>query len=292
MTTFGWSDVTFEGWLAALHARTATAAARSVLTVLMQQPERASHASTSVIAESAGVNIASVTRAAQSLGFEGWPNLRDELRSRYLNSLNRPEVAESRRASATSGPFEQSFEMDLRTASRTVDRIERATMEAAVAAFAGARTRLAIGGGSYGHIAQLLASIATLGGYETHAPAEGSPLVNAIARLDADDIVVAFGFRRHYDGTIVALEGAESRGATVVVVTDQNPSPLTELADHVLPVSAEGSSFFPSLTAAVATINAFCAELASLDAQRTSDSLRLSEVEWSRAGLLRRPARS
>src|SRR5688572_23965510 len=65
MTTLTWADVVLEEWLASLHAQTTTAASRSVLNVLMQQPERASQASTQWIADTAGVNIASVTRAAQ-----------------------------------------------------------------------------------------------------------------------------------------------------------------------------------------------------------------------------------
>jgi DNA-binding MurR/RpiR family transcriptional regulator len=288
MTRFRWSDVTFESWLASLHGETSTPAARSVLNILMRQPERASHATANVIADAAGVNVASVTRAAQALGYQGWTDLRDELRRRYLNSLNRPEVAEARREASSTGAFEESFETDLRTTSRTADRIERPVMEAAVAAFAGARTRLSVGAGTYAHVAQLLATIATLAGYETQAPAEGSPLVNAVSRLGGDDAIVAVGFWRHHESVVAALEGARGRGTTVCVITDQQPSPLTEFADFVLPVSAEGSSFFPSLAAAVVTINGFCAELASLDAERTTDSVRLAEVEWSRSGLLHR----
>ena len=39
MTTLTWADVVLEEWLASLHAQTTTPASRSVLNVLMQQPE-------------------------------------------------------------------------------------------------------------------------------------------------------------------------------------------------------------------------------------------------------------
>ncbi|GAA1385113.1 hypothetical protein GCM10009613_16960 [Pseudonocardia kongjuensis] len=60
---------------------------RAVLDAAVADPELCAYASTHAVARAAGVNPATVVRAAQAVGFRGWPDFATELRSRYLSSL-------------------------------------------------------------------------------------------------------------------------------------------------------------------------------------------------------------
>lgn len=84
-------------WLAELRkGHTASPKIATVLDVIAGQPRLASYASAAEVAERAGVNTATVVRAAQSLGFDGWLSLRAEVRSRYLASLTALEILAER----------------------------------------------------------------------------------------------------------------------------------------------------------------------------------------------------
>lgn len=284
------AEDSWEEWMAALGARPdVTTTARRILATLMKQPERASYASAGEVAALVGVNIGSVTRAAQAFGFAGWPAFREELRRRYLTLLGfRYEGASP--LPRTNSAIDKSFDADLRALSATTGRADRSVICAAVADFAGARTRLAVGGGTFACAAQLLASYASLGGYATVAPSEGADLINSIGRLGEGDVVVAFSLWLLYEGTVTATEMAHERGAGVCVVTDHQPSALTAFADHVISISAEGGAFYPTMAPTIAVINAFCAELAAIDPERTQESVENMEAVWRRAKAIRSPS--
>src|SRR5262245_10842575 len=83
----------FEIWLRArVPDRGLSAKGTAVLQALLSHPRRASYSSAAQAAELAGVNVATVSRTAQALGFSGWTELQHELRSRLLTALSAPEV--------------------------------------------------------------------------------------------------------------------------------------------------------------------------------------------------------
>ncbi|WP_116951901.1 MurR/RpiR family transcriptional regulator [Jiangella endophytica] len=287
------TNLPFEDWLASLSDRAPSkGAARGVVTVMTHQPEYASYASASEIARIANISVGGVTRGAQRLGYPGWPALREEFRARYLSSLSRSEIAAQHAQGSSHSGVEESLDADQRALALTASRDQRAVLSSAVAEFAQAHTRLAIGGGSFGCVAQILSMNASLGGYPTSSPGEGASVVNAVARLGPSDFVVALGFWRVYESTISAVTTARGRGARVLVITDHHGSALAQVANHVVTASAEGGAFFPSMTSAVAVVNAFCSELGRVDVSYTRTAVAEAEAEWTRAGLLRHPARS
>jgi DNA-binding MurR/RpiR family transcriptional regulator len=73
--------------------------------------------------------------------------------------------------------------------------------------------------------------------------------------LDArkGDVVVIMDFRRYEPNAMTLAELAKKRGCTIVLFTDVWLSPVSQLADVVIPLAVE-ASLFDSLTALFATV--------------------------------------
>jgi DNA-binding MurR/RpiR family transcriptional regulator len=285
------ADDGFEAWLRdRLPPRGLRPKSAAVLEVLVSQPRRASFGSAGELAQLAGVNVATVTRTAQALGFAGWPALQQELRARYLSSLSAPQVAEEH--TGVGSPASASLRRDLDSLALLTRRFDEDVLRRVADAVAAARRTVVIAEGSYAAVGLALAHNARLAGYDVHAVTAGSAeLANTMAKLTADDVMVAISFWRLYESTVRAANEAHSRGARVFVVTDAASPALAGAAEHVLMVPAEGVTFFPSLTAGMAVAQAIVTQLAAVDPARTSASIEAAEAMWARFDLLhRRPA--
>jgi DNA-binding MurR/RpiR family transcriptional regulator len=276
------SEPVFDEWLALISQRaTRSKVALRLSAALAHQPERASYASASDIAVVAGINRAGVTRSAQLLGFSGWPELRDELRARYLASLSILEIAAQHVGQGAGSAAQRSFAADQRALTTSMTQREEPVVLEVARSLARAKTRLALGTGSYAAVAHLLSINATLAGYPMFSLPEGAGATNAIARLGVGDVFIAISFWRTAQTTMQATRYVHRLGARICVITDRAPTPLTEQADWVLKVSAEGGAHFPTMVPAVAVVNALCSELAALDPAHTRRAIEAAEAAWS-----------
>lgn len=277
--------LSFEQWLKGLSSsENLPPAVGQIIRVIARQPERASYATARDLAAMAGVDVSTVTRAAQATGYAGWPELRSELRAQYLRSLSLTEIAVRHgQTAASTSAMTRSIDADRRALALL--HPSQSTMTAIVNALANAENRAATGGGTYGAAAQVFASHCGLIGYPTAHLVDGAPLANGLVHLGEGDVLVALGLWRPYRSTSAAAQVAADRGAKVCVITDVAESPLTEHADHVVLVSSEGGAL-PTMVAALAVANAILAELAERDTERTSASIAESEETWTAMQLL------
>ncbi|MEV0634347.1 MurR/RpiR family transcriptional regulator [Streptomyces sp. NPDC050619] len=281
----------FEDWLRArLPERGLRSKGAAVLEVLLTQPRRASFATSAELATLAGVNIATVTRTAQALGFTGWPALQQELRARYLSALSAPEVAAEHRP--TGAPATASLRRDLDSVALLTRRLDPAAVRRIAEAIAGARHTVVVADGSYAATGLAFAHNARLAGYDVTAATSGpAHLANAVSALTDRDVLIAISFWRLYQSTVLAAQEAHARGTRVFALTDAASPALADAADEVLLIPAEGVAFFPSLTAGMAAVQAVVAELAALDPDRTRHAIEAAEAQWDRFGVLHRSPR-
>jgi DNA-binding MurR/RpiR family transcriptional regulator len=282
----------FGEWLRArVPERGLRGKAAAVLEVLLSQPRRASFGSAGELAQIAGVNVATVTRTAQALGFAGWPALQQELRARYLSSLSAGQVAaeHSGTGSPGSSPSSRSLRRDLDSLALLTRRMDETVLLTIAEAIAAARRTVIVADGSYAAVGLALAHNARLAGYPVTAVTAGdAELANAMAAIEAGDVLVAISFWRLYESTVLAANEARSRGVRVFALTDAASPALAEAAEEVVMVPAEGEAFFPSLTAGLAVAQALVTQLAAVDPARTGASIEAAEAMWARFGLLHR----
>lgn len=276
-----------EDWLRGLtHNRQVSRAISDVVQAAITNPELASYASAQEFSVAASVNVATVTRTAQALGFSGWPELRQEIRARFVGALTAPEVAMIHTAHSSGQPFDDAVGRDIESLLSVKKTLDRRRVQQFARALAQARRRLVVGPGSVSSVARALVHNASLAGYRSELIDDAVVASNAIADLRTGDVLVALSFWRLYRVTSTAVHQAKSLGATVCLISDSASSSLAPLADHALVVPGEGVSFFPSLVAGLSVIQGICAELASINPELTSSSIAAAEGQWKEFELL------
>lgn len=281
----------FESWLRGrVPERGLRSKGASVLQVLLTQPRRISYSSAAEAAELAGVNVATVSRTAQTLGFSGWSDLQQELRARYLSSLSAPEVAAAQQTEGELGGA--SLRRDLDSLAVLNRRLDEQLLRTIAEAIAQSRRTVIVANGSYLSVGSALGHNVQLAGYEATVVHDDAELANAVSRIEPGDVLIAISFWRLYQSTVTAAEEAHDRGARVFALTDAASPALAAASEQIVLIPAEGVAFFPSLAPGLAVAQAIAAQLSTVDPERTRRSIEAAETQWSRFRLLhRRPRR-
>ena len=82
--------------------------------------------------------------------------------------------------------------------------------------------------------------------------------------LVAKDVLVAISFAPYSRECLELAQVAKDRGARVVALTDSDTSPLARLADHTALFAVDSPSFFPSVAAGMALVEALLEQLVAL----------------------------
>lgn len=284
------ADLSFEAWMAELATNgDLTPKGREVLALLRTRPQLSAFASSRKFADAVGVNVGTIVRTAQGLGFEGWTDLQQELRARYLAGLTAVELSEEheQQGASAAGSLERDRDaLDFLVRSGSVEQIR-----AVARTIAEAGSVIVLAQGSFAAPGLALVHNARLAGYPLRHVGDASSLVNAVSRLAEGDVLIVINCWHIWGSSITALEAATEAGVETVVVTDTNSALLGKQSTHQLVVPSESAGFFPSLVGALAVCQAVVVELAALDPARTRRAVADSEREWERFGLLHRGGR-
>ena len=279
---------TVEDWLRLLaETPRLSPAHHKIIQSVIRNPQAASYASSSTLAAAAGLNVATVTRTAQILGFAGWPDWRQAIRTRYLGTRSAAELTRASRSDDMTGrPFDDTLNRHLQQVAGLRRSTDRQKIRACARAVADADRRIIIGSGSFAALAHIMAHHATLVGYRCEVATDDVAIANAMGDLGKGDIVIVLTFWRLYKNAIRAAHEAKAKGATVCVMTDATMEPLQSACDHLLVAPAESASFFATVVPGMCLIEGISAELAALDPERASRSIARFEEQWRQQDLL------
>jgi len=275
-----------EDWLAAKSQGAGLGPkATRVVEVIKTQPRLAAYASTADLAARASVNVATVVRAAQALGFNGWPHLRLEVRNRFLATLTANEVLEQHSGTVTN-PVVDALRRDIANLEFTARSVDVEAIRGVAAAVSGASKTVVVGSGSFAAPGIQLAHIASFMGLDVRLERHGgTQLANAVAHLGSPDCLVVFNFWWQPREVASVVRLAHAHDVTICLVTDRLSSHIAELATHVVVVASEGVSSFPSLTPAMAVVHAILAEIAHHGGSSLSAAVARTESAWAGMGL-------
>jgi DNA-binding MurR/RpiR family transcriptional regulator len=191
---------------------------RRVIDRLLDDTRLGAIISAAELAREARVSESTVTRAAQALGFAGYPDLQARLRERFLDPAGVSERVEAGLADLGDTPEAVALRVMLEDADNiraTAQDLSPETLRAAVERLIAARRVLVFGSrGSYG-----LATILALG-FRLLLPdirllnQTVGDLADQLVPLNADDAVVVISFRRVDRVTLEVLRHAARVGAS------------------------------------------------------------------------------
>jgi DNA-binding MurR/RpiR family transcriptional regulator len=265
-----------------------TPAQRRVLRFLMEHEEEAPFLTVTELARRAGVSEATVVRLAQSLGFDGYPDLIKQLRKSFMGRLS--TVVRLQHTVEQARPeqpvYVRVMEQDLRNINETLSYISVETFEMAVSDLQEARRVYAVGLRGAHSLALHLVTYLRFLDKEAHLLKPGyGELWDAMEVIGEGDLVFGISFPRYTRLTREVMEDARARGARVGALTDSWLSPLVEVAHWVLTARCKLDSFIESFTAAMSVLNSLLTAMSVASAKRTRASLERHEAVWRKKGV-------
>lgn len=277
-----------SGWLQRLTSgKQLTKKTSTVLRVLSANPRMASYESVSVVAKRAGVSISTITRAAQGVGFSGWPAFQDELRAVYISSLSVAEIS-AHRQGAPEMPSYAWISRDrdnLNNYAKTADFDKLARVAQCIA---DSKRAFVVGMGSYNGVGQILAHTADLYGYDVRLITESAQVANAVAHQRPGDLFIIINFWRIYSMTNAIVDACTERGGSIILIGENIPREVEEKCLESIRIPTEAVGFSPSLTVVMSAIHAIVAELQNLNKEYSTLMVQAAETEWSRFFVLHR----
>jgi DNA-binding MurR/RpiR family transcriptional regulator len=268
-----------------------TPSQRRIADYVLAHPLRAAALPIDQLADTLGVSIATATRFARALEFDGYPQFRAELVlgfeaaiapvERLRNQLEHPAT--------TAGVFDATLANCQRNIENMRGALDGRAGERAVAGILKARRIGIVGFGSaswmggllqrgldpYCENVQLLSSV------------EGaSYAARILTRLRPTDLLIAIAFPRYFADTVRLARNARASGVPVLVITDRVTSPLAPLGTVTLCAPAESAYVASSETSGVALIEALWSAVAHSAEGSIAAAAEISEsmLPWLERG--------
>lgn len=239
----------------------------------------------SSLAEKVGVSEATVVRFAQSLGYDGYPDMR-----RAMQTMLRNEVTTVSRFASTVGTAAGDSVLsayltdDAEAVQRSVGTVDPQQFEFAVSRLVDARRVYTVGNLMSFPAAQLLRSGLRMIGIDARTM-EGPGSDAALDLHDGDerDVVVSVALRRYNAQTVAAVDLAQEMKMCRIAITDDVLSPTATRSDYALVVATNRSEFFQSTTAVTSVVNALVTACSLVRPDRSQVELSTLERHWTRA---------
>lgn len=268
------------------HAMRFTERNLAVLKRMLDEPHETATKSISEIAQENGINISSVTRLAQKLGFNGFPGLKNlfrqhvQQRKRFYSQQVRkflekgPDAADDE-----SGLLQRVIQDEWSNVMLMADAFEELQLRRAVNLIINAREIHIIGlRSSYALAFYLSFYMKMIHSGVSLIGRAGHTLAEDLARLQSGDLLIAIGVNPYTRDTVEACRICREQNVDVFAITDSASSPLTNETENYLSVSIQGDYFFSPIAAAVICIETLLSELVNqLDDSVLHD--RLSHAE-------------
>jgi DNA-binding MurR/RpiR family transcriptional regulator len=260
---------------------------RRVIDRLLMDTRYGAMTSAPELALEVGVSESTVTRAAQALGYAGYPELRSHLRDRLVGSV--PERIEASVAGLSEDDTPEAVAIrvmleDASSVRATAEDLDRAAFAAIVDELIAAERVYVFGArGSHGLALMLTIGLRLLLPRVQLLDFGTGDLPDQILGLGAGHTVVAISFRRVDRATVNVLKHARDNGATTIGLVDSLSSPVARIARHRLVAKLGPLRLMPSYAAGASLINALTTAVSLRPREHVPD-LRKAERLWDEFG--------
>lgn len=257
---------------------------KRIAAYILENYDKAAFMTASKLGKLVGVSESTVVRFASVLGYDGYPSmqraLQEMIRSRLTSTQRIQQAGELLDQQDVLGAVLNSDMENLREMEAQADRQE---FDDVVERIKNARHIYILGVRSSSFVAgylnfymHLLFENVTL--VQSNAAGE---ILEQLFRIGPEDVMIAITFPRYSKVTINTVQFARDRGATIIAVTDNDLSPIYQMADAALLAPCEMISFVDSMVAPVSILNALLVALANRMGADVSATFAELEDIWN-----------
>ena len=264
---------------------------RQLASVLMQDYPMGGLQSITKLAAAARVSTPTVIRMARKLGFDGFPALQDALRGELAAQIKKPISKRDAWAveTATGHLLTRFAEAVSENIRHTLERIDTALFDAVARLLADTGRDIYVAGGRitrsnadylFNHLQIIRPKVLQLGNSANVWP-------QYLLDMDERSVLVVFDIRRYEADLDRLAQLAGSRGATVVLFTDQWGSPIGKVADFTFNALVEAPSSWDSTIAVMLIVEALIAEVQEARWEASKERIEEPEAMFSSTRLFR-----
>lgn len=251
---------------------------RGVAEFILANPTTILFASAVEVARFSGVDPATVVRLAQRLGYSGYPEFRENLRTE--NSVNLPpfeQLLETVHRGDNHSPTlkQRVREQTITNVERTFEQLDWRSIDAVLDSLIAARRVVIVGAGLSRGLAMHLARVLQTAQIPVHILEDWYDLLFEAATVSSEDVLFAVTAQRYSTVTIKSLQVAKDAGAKTIMLTDATFAPGINTADIALLFSPKSIGEFYSPVGGSVVIDCLAAGLGSRVPEKIKHSLEL-----------------
>ncbi|MFV9567551.1 MurR/RpiR family transcriptional regulator [Thermoanaerobacter mathranii] len=236
----------------------------------------------------ASINISesTVVRFANTLGYNGYPELQSALQELIKNKLTTVQRLEMTEETDEIAILNNVLKADIENIKETISEINKNDFRSVVLDIINAAKIYIIGSRSSIVIAEYLGFYLNLIRQNVSVVKAGvSDVFEQILRVSENDLVIGIGFPRYSKRTLEVLKYAKSQNAKIVTITDSLISPLTSVADEILIAKSNMASFVDSLVAPLSLVNALVVAVGLKEKEKIANTFEKLESIWDEYGV-------
>jgi DNA-binding MurR/RpiR family transcriptional regulator len=222
---------------------------------ILASHQRAAFLSASRLAKQVEVDVATVTRFAQQLGYEGYVELVREIQEVVLQEMQECRAPASERLQSAGSPFIQALWRDWANLESTIQALSSEHGQQAVAALARARRVYLVGEGFGAALAAAAQQYLQIIRPDTVLLDRGAfETAMELKEMGAEDVVVGIGFTHYAHMSTHAILWGNKVGATTIGVIAQADCPIGAHAQILLASATPERGYLPSMTSVAAIL--------------------------------------
>ncbi|MEP1353018.1 MAG: MurR/RpiR family transcriptional regulator [Tateyamaria sp.] len=246
----------------------------------------------SALAKDAGVSVPTVARMVQKLGYKGYPEFQAGLREELKATVKTPIAKhDSWAEAAPSGHILNRFtEAVLENIRHTLGQIDPDTFDHACDLMADKERHLYIVGGRITHtLAEyFFLHMQVVRPNLTHVPSTSNTWPHYLLNAKEGDVFVVFDVRRYENNTLKLAEIAKSRGAKLILITDQWRSPIHQMSDICFSNRIGAPSAWDSMATIMLLLETIISAVQTLNWSETKERIEGLEDMFDQTKLFRK----
>lgn len=228
---------------------------RRIAEYVARNAERMPYLTVDEIAGDLGVSIASVSRFARFVGYDGFKQLKSSFRD-AAQATPRRKLEARLSVLDEADLIGQHIGSEIGHLDATARSIDRSRFDRAIDLLTASRRLFVYAAGPNEALSHLLSFRFGRFGYDVRPIGrDNARLAERVAQMREDDCLVCFGFFRESDEATILLKAAGARGVGTILITDLHVSTMGEHAEVVIRTERGRQAEYHSLTVPVAVID-------------------------------------